>query len=113
MGYDLKHDDGSSLGENYPPVTKSWLPIPGEQKLRWVVGWSDKLKSIVYETSIPGDDRSVGSLAALSRDGVSYKDANFKLYRTSTNTVILLNRLLLTLGHRYVKGSRERSYGGT
>lgn len=101
---DLRNKDGQSLGDEYPSVTKSWIPIPPatvsnsaeEVNLHLLVGFTRNMaSSVVYEIF---QHRDSTSFVKPYGNSPEISEADTGSFRGSTN-LISFHSYLLGVGH--------------
>jgi len=105
---EVRTRDGKSLDDAYPPVTKSWIPVPSviasngsmpvnEKKINHLLlGFTkDMTSSVVYEIYDTAD--SVYFVRP-TKNSMDLKDADIRSFRGSTN-LVPFHGFLLGIGH--------------
>jgi hypothetical protein len=103
---DLRSADNSYLGDDYPPITKSWISLPGPlghpspsnaQSHRFSVGFTRGMwENVVYKVVDAGE--TLYSVVP-TNEKVPHSRASLRKYRASTNLVRFRGGLL-GMGHR-------------
>jgi hypothetical protein len=109
---DLRTPSMGYLGDKYPIVTKSWVPIPGPDGtyaapdnehhggLRFSVGWTRNMaEHVVYKVATSDDTLSAVIPANANSSSADYSRLDLASYRASTN-VVPFRGALLGMGHR-------------
>jgi hypothetical protein len=103
---DLRSANNSYLGDDYPPITKSWISLPGPfghpspanaQNYRFSVGFTRRMwQNVVYRVVDAGE--TLYSVVP-ANEQITHSRAALRKYRASTNLVRFRGGLL-GMGHR-------------